>query len=137
MKDWITNFSAQMYVSMVPTLQIAVLVTLFVLLPMAVFRRTRGAAGTSIFVVSYIMGITAWFLGATLTFASFGWVGLIIGLLVFGIGVVPLGIIGGFFWLDGGTAIAASLLVLVVLTFVSRLGGVALGASAERVKEVA
>src|ERR1700737_4002186 len=92
-RDWIVETAITVYTFSWIALAIAVLV----FLPLAAWRKTRGAAGLGLFVVSYIFGATTWFLGAAVTFGSFGWIGLIIGVFIFGIGVVPLGIIGAFF----------------------------------------
>ena len=75
-----------------------VLVTTAVLV---IFRRTRPWGGVILCYFSMLVGTATWFFGAAATFASFGWFGLIVGLLLLGLGVVPLGIIGGFVYLDG------------------------------------
>jgi hypothetical protein len=81
--------------------------------------------------VSYIFGATTWFLGAAVTFGSFGWIGLIIGIFIFGIGVVPLGIIGAFFKL-GINELGVSLCAMLVITLAARFAGVACVAGADR-----
>ena len=69
---------------------------------LATFKRTRAAAALVFLLSSYLVSVGAWFYGTAVTFASFGWVGLFIGLGVLGLGVVPLGIIGGFLYIDAG-----------------------------------
>ncbi len=100
MREWVIDTAIKIYTFLLPISWIALAIVLFVLLPLAAWRKTRGMAGTGLFITSYIFGATTWFLGAAVTFGSFGWLGLIIGLLVLGVGVVPLGIIGAFFKLD-------------------------------------
>jgi len=95
--DWVIETAIRICAFLLPFSWVALVIAVLVLLPLAAWRKTRGAAGVGLFVVSYILGATTWFLGAAVTFASFGWIGLIIGLFIFGIGVVPLGIIGPFF----------------------------------------
>ena len=130
MREWIIDAAISIYGFLLPFSSIAFAIALVVLLPLAAWRRTRGAAGTGLLIVSYIFGATTWFLGAAVTFGSFGWIGLIIGLFIFGIGVVPLGIIGAFFTL-GVSEIAVSLCVMLVITLAARFAGAACVAAAE------
>ena len=95
-----------------------VLVTTAVLV---IFRRTRPLGGMILCSFSMLVGAATWFFGAAATFASFGWFGLIVGLLLLGLGVVPLGIIGGFVYLDG---VAPTIIILLVATFAFRGAGV-------------
>ena len=94
-----------------------VLVTTAVLV---IFRRTRPWGGVILCCFSMLVGAATWFFGAAATFASFGWFGLIVGLLLLGLGVVPLGIIGGFVYLDG---VAPTIIILLVATFAFRGAG--------------
>ena len=77
--------------------------------------------GLILYIFSFLVGAATWFFGAAATFTSFGWFGLIIGLIFMGIGVVPLGIIGGFIYLDPGFAIGV--IIMLVLTFAFRTVG--------------
>src|SRR6266852_4401757 len=99
MREWIFETAINIYTFLLPFSSVAFAIAIVVLLPLAAWRKTRGAAGAGLLIVSYIFGATTWFLGAAVTFGSFRWIGLIIGLFIFGLGVVPLGIIGAFFTL--------------------------------------
>jgi hypothetical protein len=114
------RWAASAYVFMLPAAQIGVVIALLILLPMALLRRTRGYAATGILVVSYVVGLTAWLLGLTTTLAAFGWLGLFVGLLMAGVGVVPLGMIAAYFKMDN-TVLALSLLGMAILVFALRL----------------
>lgn len=94
-----------------------VLVTTAVLV---IFRRTRPWGGVILCYFSMLVGAATWFFGAAATFASFGWFGLIVGLLLLGLGVVPFGIIGGFIYLNG---VAPTIIILLVATFAFRGAG--------------
>ena len=122
MQEWIIETSMKIYIFLMPISWIALAIVLFVLLPLAVWRKTRIVSGAALYIISYIFGATTWFLGAAATFGSFGWTGLIIGLLVFGIGVVPLGIIGAFLKLEIG-GLGVTLCVMLVITFAARFAG--------------
>ena len=131
MNDWILETAINVYSYLLPFAWLAVAVAVFVLFPLAAWRKTRRAAGVGLFVVSYIFGATTWFAGAAVSFASFGWIGLIIGLFIFGIGVVPLGIAGAFLKL-GINDLGLSLCVMLVITLAARFGGVVCAAAEER-----
>ncbi len=122
MREWIIEIAVKVYTFTLPFYELALAVAVFVLLPLTIWRKTRGAAGAGLMVTSYIFGLTTWLLSAAVTFGSFGWFGLIIGLLVLGVGVVPLAIIGAIFKLDNG-GLALVLFVMVVVTFGARFGG--------------
>ena len=62
---------------------------------LSIFRRTRPWTGAILYWFSFLAGAATWFYGAGITFASFGWVGLFVGLVLLGVGVVPMGVIGG------------------------------------------
>jgi hypothetical protein len=130
MHEWIIDISLHVYTFLLPFSSMAFAIALLVLGPLAIWRKTRGAAGVGLFFISYLFGATTWFLGAAVTFGSFGWVGLIIGFFIAGIGVVPLGIIGAFFRL-GINELGVSLCVMLVITLAARFAGAAFVAAAE------
>ena len=120
MRQWVTDTTLSAHSFLLPIAWLALAVVVLVLLPLAAWSRTRASAGVGLFVASYVFGATTWLLGAGISFASFGWFGLVVGLLVMGIGVVPIGIAGAYFSLDSGE-IALSLLVMACITFGTRL----------------
>lgn len=122
MREWVIETAVKAYTFTLPFYEFALAVSIFVFLPLAIWRKTRGAAGVGLLITSYIFGLTTWLLSAAVTFGSFGWFGLILGLLVLGVGVVPLAIIGAIFKLDNG-GLALVLFVMVVVTFGARAGG--------------
>lgn len=125
MNQVIAEFCVKTYSFLLPVAWIGVAIVVLVLLPMALFRATRSAAGTGIFFSSYLFGLTTWFLGATVTFVTWGWVGLLLGLLIAGVGVVPIGIFAAFISLKEPT-LGFSLIAMVVIVFATRIGGMAL-----------
>lgn len=124
MREWVIETALHIYTFLLPFSSIAFAISLVLLGPLAIWRKTRGVAGAGLYVVSYLFGATTWFLGAAVTFGSFGWIGLIIGFFIFGIGVVPLGIFGAFFKL-GINELGISLCVMLVITLAARFAGVA------------
>jgi hypothetical protein len=122
MREWVIEIATKAYSFALPLYSIALAVAIFALIPLAIWRRTRGAAGVGLMVTSYIFGLTTWLLGTAVTFGSFGWLGIIIGLLVFGVGVVPLAIIGAIFKLENG-GMAMALFGMAAVTLAARFGG--------------
>ena len=119
MREWVAETAISAYRFLLPISWVALAIIVLILLPMAAWRKTRTSAATGLLISSYIFGATTWFLGAAVTFISFGWFGLIVGLIFIGVGVVPLGIIGAYFKLDI-TELALSLCVMLVITLGSR-----------------
>jgi len=131
MREWVVEKAADIYTFLLPFTWIALAVAVLILLPLAAWPKTRAAGGSGLVFVSYIFGATTWFLGAAVTFGSFGWIGLIIGIFVCGLGVVPLGIFGAFFGL-GMSELGISLCVMLVITLAARFAGAAFVAASER-----
>lgn len=111
------------YARLLRVAQLAFLAGLFILLPMALIRRTRRTAGSGFVIMSYLFGIVTWLLGAAVTFSSYGWLGLLAGLLFLGVGVIPMAVFAAFFrW--HLPDLGVSLVLMSVLTLVARFGGV-------------
>lgn len=125
MNQAISDFCIKIYSFLLPISWLAVVVVIVVLLPLAIFKKTRGASGIGIFFASYLFGATTWFLGATITFVTWGWIGLLIGLVIAGVGVVPIGILAAFISLKEPT-LGFSIIAMAAITFGSRIGGAAL-----------
>ncbi len=125
MNESIASFCAEAYSFLLPLFELGTVIVVFVLLPLALFKSTRGAVGTIMYGASWFFGITTWFLGATITFATWGWVGLLIGLFMAGVGVVPIGILAAFISLKS-SEFGFSLILMCVVVFATRLGGIAL-----------
>jgi hypothetical protein len=97
MRDTIAGWALGAYLFILPVVSVLFGVCLLILAPLTLFRPTRPWAGIALLIGSWVFGVATWLLGAGLSFSYFGWLGLILGLVFFGIGVVPLGIWAGFF----------------------------------------
>jgi len=109
---------------------LGVVVVVFLFLPMACFRKTRSVASKGLFYSSWLFGITTWFLGATVTFATWGWIGLIIGLLFAGLGVVPIGILAAFISIKS-ISLGITLIIMSLIVIATRWSSFALIKSIE------
>jgi hypothetical protein len=108
---------------------LALAVVVFVLLPLSLFRRLRPFTGTTIFLSSFIFGLIAWLLGFVLAYALWGVWAVIVGILFFGGGVVPIALLATL--VNGLWAPFFTLLVLTIITFGSRGCSSAIAKSAE------
>jgi len=121
---WLVQF-------VLPWLMLASIIVLglciFVLGPLAIIPATRPIAGVCYFIASYLFGLTGWFMGLLLAWMLWGLWAVIVGLVIFGVGVVPVAMLATLVngrWWDLGF-----LLLAVVLTFGTRLLGAALAES--------
>jgi hypothetical protein len=106
------------YVFLLPYAQFGFLICTLILIPLSFLDSMRGFVSVALFCFSYLLGLTTWFLGCALTLEIMGWLGLLLGMLIFGWGVVPLGIIGSF-WV-GLTSFGISLIVMSLFTYLFR-----------------
>ncbi len=89
---------------------------------LSIFRRTRPWTGVILFCLSYLLGAATWFYGAGLAFGTWGLFGLFVGLFLFGIGVVPVGVVGAF--VEGYPELGWGCLGMLAGTWFLRLTGV-------------
>jgi hypothetical protein len=97
---------------------IATAICVIILLPLALFRATRIASFWGFFIASYIFGLDVWLYGFVMTYALWGGLAVFIGLCMFGVGVVPLGIIAAA--LHGMWEPVAELVFGAVITYAAR-----------------
>ena len=107
----------------------ALAVVLLLLLPLSLFKRLRGYTGAGIFMGSYVFGLICWLTGFVVTYTLWGLWAIILGLLFLGGGVVPIGMAASLF--KGEWQTFGILIVLVVLTFGSRIVGTYIAHRAE------
>ena len=69
------------------------LVVAVVSLPFALSSRLRPYVGIVVEWFSYALGLSVWFFGLFAVLTLWGWWAVIAGLLLFGIGVVPMGLV--------------------------------------------
>lgn len=90
-----------------------------ILLPLSVVRRARPFTGSMVLLISFVFGITLWMEGFLVTLSTWGVVAVVIGLLIMGIGVVPIAMLAALTHGDWTTLL--ELVILTVLTFGSRV----------------
>jgi hypothetical protein len=101
----------------------------FIFLPLAIPRRTRGVSAVALFIASYVFGATLWMEGLLLTLSIWGLGAVIVGLLILGIGVVPIAMLASL--LKGMWWPLIELVLLTIMTIGSRVGALSLAESLE------
>jgi hypothetical protein len=94
---------------------LALAACVFLLLPLSIFTRTRPWAATGFLISSYIFGCLLWAFGCIVAFNSWGYNGLIIGLCLAGVGVVPVALLAAL--LHREWTLVFNLTIGLVLTF--------------------
>jgi hypothetical protein len=102
---------------------------------LALFRKTRGWAGTGLFVSSYVLGAALWLWSFLLTYTLWGPIAVVIGLALFGVGVIPLAILAGMF--HGMWAAVAELVIGVGLVWGTRVAGMMLSSRRSKPERIA
>jgi len=110
---------------------IVIAIDFLILLPLSIFRKLRSFTGSLIFISSFVFGLVTWLLGFIITYDLWGIWAVVIGILFFGGGVVPLAMLAMIIkalWVP-----FFALAVLVVLTIGARFAGllIALSTAAE------
>jgi hypothetical protein len=119
MSGAVGEFAFRAYQFLLPAAWVLVLVSVFVLGPLALMRTTRPWAGMGMMLGSYVIGLTTWLLGSAVTLGTYGWTALIIGWLLLGVGVVPIAVFAAFFAL-GNPGLGVSLIVMSAVAFAIR-----------------
>lgn len=97
---------------------IAMALCIVVFLPLSFFRATRGFSALCYYFASYAFGLTLWAYSCLVAFEFWGYIGLILGLVLFGAGVVPVASLASLLHGEWGTL--GVLIAGVVLTFGTR-----------------
>jgi hypothetical protein len=83
--------------SLVKASSIVFNICVLVLLPLCIFRKTRKWAGIGLYMSSYLFGTALFAFSCIVVLNLWGYGGLIVGLLLGGIGVVPLAFLATLF----------------------------------------
>ena len=80
---------------------ITLLICIFILLPLCIFRKARPIAGVAYYYASYVFGIMLWAYSCLFTVSTWGYGALAIGLIFLGVGVVPVALLSAISTLNG------------------------------------
>ncbi len=121
--------SAKVYPWLLLAFSLTLGITLFILIPLAFFQKTRKFSGNSMVISSYVFGLTLWVWGLLLTYTLWGGFAVFVGLFLLGVGVVPIAILATL--IGGMWPTLGQLILLTVMTFGARFLGAYLIAKAE------
>ena len=93
----------------------SLLVAFFILGPLSLIPPTRFIAAIGFVSASFVFGAMMWCCGLGVTYGAWGIGGVIIGLMIAGIGIVPVGMLAVL--LHGEWQALIVFLILIVLTF--------------------
>lgn len=113
----------KLYGILLPYGWIAIAVMIFIVAPLSLFKKLRAFTGTIYFAFSYFIGFITWLLGFGITLATLGWLGVLVGMGLFAVGVIPLAIVG--LLIEGQQYdMILSLLGMIFLIYLSRIFGI-------------
>ncbi len=92
--------------------------SLFVFLPMTFFPKTKTKGALALIYSSFLFGITLWIYAALVAYLLWGILGLLVGLFILGVGVVPISFLA--ILISGEWLYLMGLIYLIFITFVSR-----------------
>ncbi len=122
--------AVKIYPFLVKATTIITFLCILVFLVLAPFKKTRGWAGLIIYFASYLFGFSLWIYSALVAYVLWGLLALFIGLVIAGIGVLPVAFLAALF--NGEWVIIGNLIYMIVLTYGSRLLGIYLVEKAEK-----
>jgi hypothetical protein len=123
-------FDAQIYSHLHSAVVILIVVCIVILSPLCLFDRTRMIAVYGFTICSFAYGLATWLVGLVSTYIIWGKLGITVGLLLGGVGVVPLGIVASMLhadWLP-----VAEIVIGLVLTFASHFLGLFLASKMDQ-----
>lgn len=98
---------------------ITIVICIFILLPLALFRKTRWISRLGLLIASYVFGATLWTWSFLLAYTLWGFIGLFIGLCIAGVWVVPIALLATIF--SGEWILFGQLVLLMIFTFGCRV----------------
>ena len=113
-----------------PVIFWTLVVCVFLLGPTALFRRTRGFSAAGLMWASYIFGAVLWIWSLLVTLDLWGILAAVIGLLIMGVGIVPVAILAAIF--HAQWAVLGDIAIGLVVTFGARVLALWLASKAER-----
>lgn len=101
-----------------PAFMLAAGVAVLILLPLALIPPSRMLSAIGFLIVSFVFGAILWLWAMAYTYSAWGLFGLIIGLFLGGIGVVPVAMVAALF--HGDWSNLGLFLVTIILTVGTR-----------------
>ena len=126
--------SAWLSEKVLPVINLIFAVTFFILLlvflPLSMFRKCRGWCAVAFIYWSYLCGLSLWMFSLLVTLNLWGYVAAIVGLIIMGVGIVPVALLACIF--KGEWSIFFQLILQFALLIGCRLYGLYLAGKAEQ-----
>jgi hypothetical protein len=132
----IVTFGIKIAFAVEPIINIVAAILLIldiVILVLALSKKLRPIVGIIMVFSSYIMGLSTLIYGFAVTLSLWGMVGVVIGIFMGGVGVIPIGLLAAMFHSQWGPF--WSLLISIVLTLATGLAGALLINNSEKMSE--
>lgn len=97
---------------------VALLTCFLVLLPLSIFQKNKTNLIKGFYITSFIFGATTWTWSFVLAYTIWGVLGLLVGLFLFGVGVVPVAVFATL--LTGEWMMFLRLIILITITYLTR-----------------
>jgi len=111
---------------------IVLVFNILILLPLSFVGKTRGFSAVGFYISSYVFGLELWIRSLLLTYVIWGGFWVAVGLLFFGIGVLPMALIATL--IDGSFLIFGSLCLSAFMVYGARTYGLYLAEKLEKEK---
>ena len=98
------------------------LVDIIIFLPLLAVKKFKRFSGSGLLISSYLFGITLWLWCLVLTFKLWGWLALVIGVVLCGIGVVPIALLAALF--SGLFSTFCWIILYIIIVFATRVFGI-------------
>jgi hypothetical protein len=98
--------------------EIALSVCIFILLPLALFKKTKIVSVYGLYFASFIFGAAVWIFSFLITYSYWGIFGVILGLFIAGVGVIPLGFVAAL--LHANWSVLINIVIGVIFTYGAR-----------------
>jgi len=99
------------------------IIDLIIMLPLSLFKKTSFFAANFIYYSSYFFGFLLWLESAFYTFGLWGLIALIIGLIIVGVGVVPMAFLAlaiNGMW-DHLIALLVNFIIIIIVRFLEHV----------------
>lgn len=98
----VAAFSVWVFRWTIPVFTWALAISVVILAPLALIPRTRGYSAIGFIIASFALGAVLWLWGMAYTYSAWGMLGVIVGLFLLGVGVLPVAMLAALFDGDWG-----------------------------------
>lgn len=93
---------------------ITTIINILIFTPLTIVRKTRNAGLVGLFITSYVYGLLLWVWAFLIVYSTWGWLAIIIGLLIAGVGVLPIAMLIAIIHAQWGILFALIIGVVIV-----------------------